>query len=163
MPDPNPLSEVTTTEVANSVAAELILPVAGTVWSQTGFNCASEVLWLPVYSDADLATLQLCVLPVSEDDERVSRKHVQREHVVKVWLQKKVDPKPATYRPLVKAYAAFAFQIKDYWIAARKRLTAYPGVECTRAKVTPYSPKDLDERQLYVGVIELNFRETTNQ
>jgi hypothetical protein len=161
MPDPNPLSEVTTIGVAEGVASEINNPVAGTVWSQTGFACAR--VWLPVYDDADLKTLQLGVAPVTEDDQRISRKHVQRDHLVKIWLQKKVTSKPADYKAEIDALAAFAFQLKDYWIAAGRVLAAYPKVNPMHARVVPYSPKDLDEQQKWVGLVELMFRETTQQ
>lgn len=162
MADPSPLSEVTTVGIATAVASEINTPVAGTVWSQTGFVCARK--WLPVYTAFELETLRIAVIAVSEEDERISRKHVARKHMVELWVQKSVPPKPADYESLVDAYAAFVFQLKDYWIAKNRVLAAYPKVNPLMAKVRAnVSPKDLDEKQMYVGVVELTFKETTEQ
>lgn len=157
MPAPNPIS-ITTVDIANGVVNDINTPAAGTVWLESGFVC--ERRWLPVYADADLTTLRIAVVPVSERDNRIARGLVQGEHLVKVWLQRTVADAPNTYESQIDALAAFAYQIKDYWIAKRRTFTqaALANVYPMGANVAAnYSPKDLDERRLWVGVVELSF------
>ena len=63
---------------------------------------------------------------------------------------------------------AFLNQIDDYFMAKHRKLNQIAGhaagednVYCIRSKVTNYSPKDLDERGLWVGVLEMTFVERT--
>lgn len=154
---------ITTIDVATAVAAEITTPVSGTEWLQ--LNATAERRWLPTYTDKQLAeAVQISVIPISEADERIGRKLVQREHAIELWMQKKTDPDPATRDAAVDDLASFAFQVKDYFMAAERTLSTLANVYLMKAEVqVAYNPKDLAERNLWVAVVKLKFSERTAQ
>ncbi len=84
--------------------------------------------------------------------------------MLRLWFQQKVNADPALDEVQIDKLARFVFQVKDYFIAAGRTLSTLANVDCRRSIVkASYSPKDLEERQLYVGVVEMVFHETTRQ
>jgi hypothetical protein len=156
-------SSTTTVAVADAVAAEINTPVSGTVWLQLNADCSRK--WLPAYTDIELAErVRIAVIPINEQAERIARKLVRREHLVKLWLQKKVDPDPATRDAAIDELVLFAVQVKDYFLTAHRVLSTIANVYCMKSELhVSHSPKDLAEHSLWVSVIELTFHETTNQ
>jgi len=153
----------TTIDVATAVAAEINAPVSGTEWLDSGFVCQRK--WLPSYTPAELAAnIRITVVPISEKAKRIARKLTERDHLVELWMQKTVSAIPATRETAVTDLAAFAFQVKDYFLAAHRVLSTLANVHVTESEVDAcYSPKDLAENNLWVGVIRLMLQERTNQ
>src|SRR5262245_929498 len=116
MPAPTPIS-TTTIDVADAVVAELGTPVTGTVWVDAASGFLAVRKFLPKYTDDELNTLRIAVVAVQENDQRVARNLVGREHRIALWFQKKVNPDPDTMETEVTNLAQFAFQVKDYFMA----------------------------------------------
>ena len=154
---------ITTIDVATAVVAEINSPVAGTEWLTSDFVC--ERKWLPAYTPAELvAKVRITAVPISEKAKRIARKLTERDHLVELWFQKTVSAIPATRETAVTELAAFAFQVKDYFLAAHRVLSTLANVEIVSSEVeASYSPKDLAEHNLWVGVVKLTLRERTNQ
>lgn len=163
---------ITTKDVAQAVADEINLDANLAIWSQSGFSCRRSRL--PLHDGAALATLQLDVMAIKRERERsaergATRAALESEHTVKVWMQKTVDSKPAVYEGQIDDLTAFLNQVDDYFLAKHRKLNQVAGhtagvdnVYCIRSKAVDYSPNDLDERKLWVGVLELTFVERTS-
>lgn len=160
-------AQTTTTaiDVAEQVAIDIKTPMNSWEWLITNFAC--DDLFLLEWSNEDLQTLQIGVVALSEEDDRDpekggTRKHVAREHVVHVFFQKMGVKTKAD----IKALAAFVFQVKDYWMTARRTFSNanFKGLWVAKAKVLACTtPKAEMERVGWAARIALTFREVTEQ
>lgn len=159
--------------VVTDINTPMVIPTTWAAWQWLqSFTCRRLFLKDLVWTAAELATLQIGVVPIMEDDERGGEKGqgargiVYREHMIRVYLQKTIAA-DADIEPL----ARFVFQVKDYWIARGRVFSqgflnsgGRPLVTCFKTQVkASYNPKAVSEHMQWGGMVDLWFKEWTAQ
>jgi hypothetical protein len=138
---------ITITDITDALVGELN---AG-IWSQT-FTAAAN--YRPRWTAADLATLRVTVSPRSLAISPSSRGGDQREFVVDVALQQKLDSDDDEDIP---GLIRLADEIVRYFVG--DRLTGLTDVACIAGTNEPiYSVEHLDQLLVFTSLITLTFR-----
>ena len=111
-------------------------------------------LYRPMFTLAELAGLQVTVVPRANDETAADRARSQNDYQIDVAVQKKlVMADTDELDPLM----ALVEEIQTHF--RRSRLAAYPGAAWTKAVNEPaYVPEHIDQHKVFTSVVTLTYR-----
>ncbi len=134
------------TGVAKAVASELKKHVFS-----MPFEC--EMLVLPSYEPAELETVRLSVVPVSQEMEQITRSSVKYTIGVDIGVQRRIQ---GTKEETVDSMSTLVDEIADYLMETS--LSEFPAAQWSHLQNDPlYVPEHLTQKRAFTGVLNVKY------